>query len=178
MAKYNEKIKDRIVSLIEKDNYTVTEICESVNISRKTYYEWRNKFPDFNKAIEEVSDRFKESILAEARRALRLKLNGCKTTSTTFKYVPDENGELRLKEKTVKVQECLPDLRTIQSVLERCDDKHQKPSSVKERENRPIILTVGSEEDRLLYQSTAEGFVGHLQSDKSVPESDKDMRAG
>lgn len=169
------KIRDRIVELIEKETYSVTEICKAVNISRKTYYGWLNNFPDFSNAIAEARKRCDESILIEARHALHLKLNGYKSACTTYKYVSDDFGELILKEKTVKVRDCPPDFRTIQSVLERCgENMSRKPVSVVK--DRPIILTVSSDDERLHYQPVADEFVKQLNGHVSENDRCKDKK--
>ncbi len=44
MAKFTEELQEKIVLLIEEDTFTITEICDILNISRKTFYEWRDRW--------------------------------------------------------------------------------------------------------------------------------------
>lgn len=54
MAKYNKKIVDRICELVSKDSYTIAEICKTVGISERTYYEWMSKNADFADTIKKL----------------------------------------------------------------------------------------------------------------------------
>jgi len=47
MAKYSKKLAQKIFSLIEKDSYTIAEICASVGISDRTFRYWQNKNSEF-----------------------------------------------------------------------------------------------------------------------------------
>lgn len=74
MAKYSEKLVEKIVSLIEEDAYTITDICAILNISRKTFYGWRESKPEFDKAVEEATEVREEKLLVKARESLKKKL--------------------------------------------------------------------------------------------------------
>ncbi|MFR1815925.1 helix-turn-helix domain-containing protein [Dysgonomonas capnocytophagoides] len=52
MAKYTEKLGKKIAEAIEQDEYTLGEICSIHNISRKTFYQWIIKYPDFEGMVE------------------------------------------------------------------------------------------------------------------------------
>ena len=67
MAKYNGKLTAKIVRLIESDTYTISKMCKALNIHRKTFYEWRNTKPEFNKEVEDAIERRYETSLAIAR---------------------------------------------------------------------------------------------------------------
>lgn len=137
MAKYNEKTVKKITGLIEEGIYSITDICEILNVSRKTFYAWRDSKPEFGKAIEAATELREEKLLTMARQALQKKLEGYTLTETKYKYIPDGDDptQLRLKEKIVKVKEYAPDNRAIKTVLDRntqCktdDDSSQRPNS-------------------------------------------------
>lgn len=76
MAKYTERLANRIVSLIEADYYSITEICNSLNINTKTFYEWKKTKPEFYKAIEEAEERRDDALATLARRSLREQIEG------------------------------------------------------------------------------------------------------
>lgn len=67
MAKYNEKLTAKIVRFIESGTYSISEICNALNIHRKTFYEWRHTKPEFDKEIEDAIERRYEASLAIAR---------------------------------------------------------------------------------------------------------------
>ena len=56
VGKFNRKIANRIISLVKKDDYTHEEICDIVGISRVTLWNWRNRFPEFEEALEEAEN--------------------------------------------------------------------------------------------------------------------------
>lgn len=70
MAKYNKKIVEKIANLIREDSYPIAEICEKVNISKETYYDWLKTKPDFSDAIKKAEDDFNSLIVVEAKRSL------------------------------------------------------------------------------------------------------------
>ncbi|MDR2954207.1 MAG: hypothetical protein LBV43_03915, partial [Prevotella sp.] len=74
--KYTEKLVNTMINMIETDLFTIAEICESLDISRKTYYQWYENKPEFRKAIEEAKERCEEMLVALARRSLKEKLEG------------------------------------------------------------------------------------------------------
>ena len=57
MAKYNKKIVKDICSIIEKDSYTIPEICKMVGIDEATYHRWKIDKPEFCEAIEKARDK-------------------------------------------------------------------------------------------------------------------------
>lgn len=107
MAKYNKKIVERICSLIEKDSYTVAEICNQVGISERTYYDWMSKNAEFADAIKKAQDKFNELILSEAKKSLLKLIRGYtvqeKRTVTADTGKKDDDGKpiVRVKEHTV-----------------------------------------------------------------------------
>ncbi len=121
MAKYSEKLTEKVVKLIEEDRYTISDICSILNISRKTFYAWKDTKPEFCKAIDDAIQVQEEKLQVKARQSLQKKLDGYTLTETKYKYVPDEDNptQLKLKEKIVKVKEYAPDNRAIKLVLDR-----------------------------------------------------------
>jgi len=52
---------------------TITKLCDEVGVSRKTYYEWMEK-PLFVDALNKQIDKYSESMLPEAWKALQKKI--------------------------------------------------------------------------------------------------------
>lgn len=52
MAKYSQKLVDRICSLIREDSYTIAEICDLVGINKDTYYTWMKTKSDFSDSVK------------------------------------------------------------------------------------------------------------------------------
>lgn len=71
MAKYNEKLVAKIIRLIESDTCNITEICEAVNINRKTFYEWNRSKPEFYLEIQRAIERRYDTRLMTAGSLLK-----------------------------------------------------------------------------------------------------------
>lgn len=127
MGKFSKKIAKEIIDFIELDMYTITEICNILNISRKTFYNWLESDAKFRKEVEDAKERAEEKLLMEARRALRSKLERYKVEETVITYVPDENEPtgFRIKKKVVKIKDIPPSSKDIERVIERADRKER-----------------------------------------------------
>lgn len=107
MAKYNQKIVNRICDLISKDSYTIAEICQAVNISERTYYDWMSKNADFADAIKKAQDKLTQDLLIECNRSLVKLIRGYtiqeKKTVTADTGRKDENDKpiVKVKEHSV-----------------------------------------------------------------------------
>jgi hypothetical protein len=138
MAKYSEELTEKIVSLIEDDTYTVTEICNHVGITRKSFYEWKEKKPEFREAVNKAIERRNEALSIIARNSLRRKLEGYTLTEIRTTYIPDKENpdKLVLKSRVVKEKEYAPDTQAIRLTLLPDDTK---AIGVKEE---PAALTI------------------------------------
>lgn len=146
MAKYSEKTVEKVTGLIEEGIYSITDICEILHVSRKTFYSWRDSKPEFRKAIEDAMELCEEKLLAKARLSLQKKLEGYTLTETKLKYIPDEENpsELKLKEKVVKIKEYAPDNRAIKIVLDRHTPNKAEDESAGRMKN-PLQIIVRDE---------------------------------
>jgi len=73
MAKYNEKLAAKIIRLIESDTCNISEICDAVNINRKSFYEWKKSKPEFCQRVQEAIDRLFDARLVAARSLMKEK---------------------------------------------------------------------------------------------------------
>ena len=161
--RYSSKIKDRIISLLDEDfNYTISDICAMIGVSRKTFYKWKKDIPEFARELEEAIDRNHDATMDAVRVAVKKKLEGCRTTQTRIKYTYTEDGEWVPKEKTVTSKDCPPDNRTIKMMLDREDQRREKLSAVKSS-CPPIQITVPTEKDVPI----VERFLHKLQNGSS-----------
>ena len=128
MAKYTERLAEKIVSLIEEDTFSITEICKHLKITRKSFYEWRDKKPDFRKAIEAAIESRDEALAITARRSLKKKLEGYTLTEVRTTYVPDKENpdKLVLKNRVVRQKEYAPDTHAIRLVLLHNETKEEE----------------------------------------------------
>ncbi|MDR1504864.1 MAG: helix-turn-helix domain-containing protein [Prevotella sp.] len=134
MAKYNADLTEKILTLIEDEFFTVSQVCKAVNISRETFYSWMNTKGDFRSEVEQAVVRREAELLTMVHASLKKKLEGYYTTVEKDIYVPGEHtGELVFKQKTITKKECPPDLRTIKMLLDRQD---KSPSRLPRREEK------------------------------------------
>jgi transposase-like protein len=105
--KYDKKIIKRICELIEKDSYTVVEICAAVGITPDTFYRWYHKKTEFSDAIKKARDVYDKYILSEAEKSLVKLIQGYtvkeEKTVRTDSGKKDEEGKpiVRVREHTV-----------------------------------------------------------------------------
>lgn len=148
MAKYDEALVERIAELIEEDEYTLSDVCKAVGISRAVFYKWQAEKPDFVRAVEEATERRDERLLTIARQSLRRKLEGYTKRETVIKYVPDpETGELVVKECTVREKYVAPDTAALMHVIEgeKVDGRRR---GVGTKRGKPLQVVVSSEKDK------------------------------
>ncbi len=140
MAKYTERLAEKIVSLIEEDTYSITEICKHLKITRKSFYEWRDKKPEFRKAIEAAIESRDETLTITARRSLKKKLEGYTLTEVRTTYVPDKENpdKLVLKTRVVRQKEYAPDTHAIRLVLSHNETKEEE----NKEHSQPLTIIV------------------------------------
>lgn len=130
MAKYNKKMVAKIVGLIKSDTYTIAEICRQVGISTKTFHEWVNEHEDFALAVEEARDELMQTMVIEAKKSLRKKIQGYDVTETKVVTIPskekDKDGKKkpRIKEQTTVKKHIQPDTAAIIFTLTNGDPDH------------------------------------------------------
>ncbi len=125
--RYSKKIREEICSLIATDSYTVTEICKNIGISRNTYYNWLQKYPEFEEAVSQAEEDFKELIKVEAKKSLVKLIKGYtvqeEKTVTVDTGKKDEDGQpiVRVKEKTVTDKHYQPNVTAVITALTNLD---------------------------------------------------------
>ena len=135
MAKYSTELTEKIVSLLEDEFFTVSQVCKATGISRETYYCWMNTRGDFRSEVEQAVARREAELMTMVHASLKKKLEGYYTTVEKDIYVPDgHTGELVFRQKTVTKKECPPDLRAIKMLLDRKDkDSPSQPPRGEEK---------------------------------------------
>lgn len=130
MAKYSKKMVAKIVGLLKSDTYTIAEICRQVGISTQTYHEWVNTREDFALAVEEAREELMQSMVIEAKKSLRKKIQGYDVTETKVVTVPsnqktqDGKEKPRIKEQTTTKKHIQPDTTAIIFTLTNGDPEH------------------------------------------------------
>lgn len=146
--KYSPEIRDRISELIEKDSFTITEICKIVGIAESTFYEWQASKPELSEAIKKARNRFSDCMAVEATRSLRKLVCGYEFTETTTESTDtgkiDDAGKkiLKVKKHVTRTRHVEPNTAAIIFTLTNLDPDHWKNRTAAEmtgKNGAPLI---------------------------------------
>ena len=170
MAKYTERLAEKIVSLIEEDTYSITEICKRLKITRKSFYEWRDKKPAFRKAIEAAMESRDEALAITARRSLRKKLEGYTLTEVRTTYVPDKENpdKLVLKTRVVRQKEYAPDTHAIRLVLSHNETKEEE----NKEQSQPLTIIVQDPKTKDSLNELREKLMNNAPFEKKIEKGE------
>lgn len=142
MAAYSERIVEKIVTLIEEGNHSISTICKIVGIGRKTFYEWKNKYPEFLQALEDAEQQRMDELHELASAALRKKLEGYYQTTSRTVYTPsaDDPETLEIKQHVVTRKFCEPDAKLLLDILTGQGGKKKKRSLAKKNLNPALVV--------------------------------------
>lgn len=132
-SKYDEKTAKQICKLIEKDSYTISEICEKVNIGVSTYYQWREAHPQFLESVKIAQENRKKGFAELARKSLKKLVEGFE-----YEEVKTEEEEGLEVRRTVVKKTVKPDTAAVIFTLCNTD-----PENWKNRQNTD--LTTGGD---------------------------------
>ena len=133
MPKYSKKIVKRICDLISKDTYTIAEICATVRISERTYYQWQADYADFSEQIKEARHKFDETVLKDAKNSLVKLIKGYDYEETKTVVIDDGKGKPKIKEKSTTKKHVAPNLGAIIHFQTNVD-----PATWKNRQNTEL----------------------------------------
>lgn len=150
MSKFCPEIVARICELIEKDSFTIPEICKCVGIAESTFHEWQSTKAEFSEAIKKARNRFADIMAVEAARSLRKLVCGYDYTETTTESTGtgdlDEKGEkiLKVKKHIIRTKHIEPNTAAIIFTLTNLDPEHWKNRTTSEmtgKNGAPLIPT-------------------------------------
>lgn len=136
MAKYSNKLVEKICGLIRADSYTIAEICRFVGIAESTFYEWQIAKPEFSECIKKAQDARTEFFVVEAKKSLLKKIQGYTVDETKTVYVDAKTGEktkAKVKEQTIIKKHIQPDTAAIIFTLTNGD-----PDNFKNRQSAEV----------------------------------------
>ena len=170
MAKYTERLAEKIVSLIEEDTYSITEICKHLKITRKSFYEWRDKKPEFRKAIEAAIESRDETLTITARRSLKKKLEGYTLTEVRTTYVPNKENpdKLVLKTRVVRQKEYAPDTHAIRLVLSHNETKQEEDKE----HSQPLTIIVQDPKTKDSLNELREKLMNNAPFEKKIEKEE------
>lgn len=161
MAKYSKKMVAKIVGLLKSDTYTIAEICRQVGISTQTYHEWVNTREDFALAVEEAREELMQSMVIEAKKSLRKKIQGYDVTETRTVTMPssklDKEGNplSKIKKQITTKKHIAADTTAIIFTLTNGDPDHWR--------NRQSTEVTGKDGQDLFAKKTDEELAAMIQ---------------
>lgn len=163
MAKYTEKLGKKIADAIMQDEYTLGQICTIYNISRKTFYQWVRKYPEFKEMTDDARCERDERLAQKARQELQRRLeNGYTITTTRYQYKVDDYGELYLTGKTVTIKEYAADEKTLKMAMAKEQEMETKLEDMPE----PWEIIVQDEETAENLRLLRDKLSNNLPEDK------------
>lgn len=173
MAKYSEKLAEKIARLIEEDSYTVSEICNMLGISRKSFYKWKEDKAEFKASLTEAEERRNEKFMVKARKSLKMKLEGYTLIEERITYIPDDNDPSgwKPKSKVIRKKEYAPDDSAIRFVLQ---GDNGKDSGYKHKET-VLNITVQDPKTADMVTFLKESILRNNYLKKGEPETEIDI---
>lgn len=113
MARYGKAIVKRICDMYRSDEYTDTEVCRKMNMSRQTLNTWKKKYPEFKQAIENAKMELIDNRLVECKRSLGKLINGYEYEEETTEYIRGEHGRPEIRAQRVVKKHVMPNLGAI-----------------------------------------------------------------
>lgn len=153
MTKYSPEIVKKICSLLEKDSYTIEEVCANVGINEDTYYDWQKNKSDFSEAIKKAREVYVNKMLRDCERSLNKLVNGFDYEEVKTTIVDDGRGKPKIKEKTTTKKTAAPNLGAIIHYQTNKDPDNWKNRQAVDhttngKEINERVLVLEKEEDR------------------------------
>ena len=164
MAKYGKKIVEKIAGLISSDTYTVIEVCRQCGITKSTYYDWLNDYPEFAQAVEQAREERMQYFVSEAKKSLLKKIQGYTVDETKVVTVPssdkDENGrpKPKIKEQTTTKKHIQPDTAAVIFTL-----TNGEPDKWRNRQTTEVTGKDGADLFKQMTDEELESKIGELQ---------------
>jgi len=104
MAKYSKRLVKRICDELATGNHTIADVCKKVGIDESTYYDWKNKKPEFSEAVKEAEAKRLEAFADMARSGLAKLLDTHEYEEVTTEYENDKTGKpvIKMQKRTKK----------------------------------------------------------------------------
>ncbi len=183
--KYNDRLVQKIVTLIEEDVYTITEICNALRITTKTFYEWKKEKKEFARAVQEAEDRRDDALADLARHSLREQLEGYVEVTEKIIYEDDGWDGQKMKSKIVTKKKRAPKPNIIKLALERQDKRREKEEAKNNApEVKPFVINFLDSKDpdkteevlRNCIEDSRKGKSNETRQEQEEEEVDEDLK--
>ena len=105
---YNNKDRDKFLTILTKQGGNVAGACRSMNINRRTYYNWMDKYEDFKAMVEDIT----EALIDDAESQLQTLISSgnvvailfyLKTRAKSRGYVERQEQDITSKGDRIKI---------------------------------------------------------------------------
>ena len=123
-GKFND-VKDDIISCIREGDSNILA-CKKVGISKSTFYEWLESYPDFSDSLKKARKEFRETIVQTLEKSLWKRAAGYEIEESKNEYRTLKNGSKVLVKSSKITKHFPPDTGALIFALTNLDPENWK----------------------------------------------------
>lgn len=123
-GKFND-VKDDIISYIREGDSNILA-CKKVGISKSTFYEWLESYPDFSDSLKKARKEFRETIVQTLEQSLWKRAAGYEIEESKNEYRTLKDGSKELVKSSKITKHFPPDTGALIFALTNLDPENWK----------------------------------------------------
>lgn len=123
-GKFND-VKDDIISCIREGDSNILA-CKKVGISKSTFYEWLESYPDFSASLKKARKEFRETIVQTLEQSLWKRAAGYEVEEVKNEYRTLKDGSKVLVKSSKTTKHFPPDTGALIFALTNLDPENWK----------------------------------------------------
>ena len=123
-GKFND-VKDDIISCIREGDSNILA-CKKVGISKSTFYEWLESYPDFSDSLKKARKKFRETIVQTLEQSLWKRAAGYEIEESKNEYRTLKDGSKVLVKSSKITKHFPPDTGALIFALTNLDPENWK----------------------------------------------------
>lgn len=141
-GKFND-VKDDIISYIREGDSNILA-CKKVGISKSTFYEWLESYPDFSDSLKKARKEFREAIVQTLEQSLWKRAAGYEIEESKNEYRTLKDGSKVLVKSSKITKHFPPDTGALIFALTNLD-----PENWKNRQDNRLSVDDGISEFKI-----------------------------
>lgn len=141
-GKFND-VKDDIISCIREGDSNILA-CKKVGISKSTFYEWLESYPDFSDSLKKARKEFRETIVQTLEQSLWKRAAGYEIEESKNEYRTLKDGSKVLVKSSKITKHFPPDTGALIFALTNLD-----PENWKNRQDNRLSVDDGISEFKI-----------------------------
>lgn len=141
-GKFND-VKDDIISYIREGDSNILA-CKKVGISKSTFYEWLESYPDFSDSLKKARKEFRETIVQTLEQSLWKRAAGYEIEESKNEYRTLKDGSKVLVKSSKITKHFPPDTGALIFALTNLD-----PENWKNRQDNRLSVDDGISEFKI-----------------------------